>query len=87
MKDYSGVVLTAPISLGYARQSPHGAAWFVGSVLREMIRAAGINKVDIDGISVSSFSLGIDSAVASHSILACVCAGWSKPMSGASQAY
>ena len=29
-----------------------------------MIRAAGINKVDIDGISVSSFSLGIDSAVA-----------------------
>lgn len=64
MKDYSGVVLTTPISLGYARQSPHGAAWFVGSVLREMISTAGLTKKDIDGFSVSSFSLGIDSAVA-----------------------
>ena len=64
MKDYSGVVLTTPISMGYARQSPHGAAWFVGSVLREMISAAGLTKKDVDGFSVSSFSLGIDSAVA-----------------------
>lgn len=64
MKDYSGVVLTTPISLGYARQSPHGAAWFVGSVLREMISTAGLTKKEIDGFSVSSFSLGIDSAVA-----------------------
>ena len=64
MKDYNGVVLTTPISMGYARQSPHGAAWFVGSVLREMISAAGLTKKDINGFSVSSFSLGIDSAVA-----------------------
>lgn len=61
---YEGVVLTTPISLGYARQSPHGAGWHVGSVLRELLKSSGLEKHDIDGLSVSSFSLGIDSAVA-----------------------
>ena len=64
MRGYEGVVLTTPISLGYARQSPHGAGWYVGSVLRELLKGSGLEKHDIDGLSVSSFSLGIDSAVA-----------------------
>ena len=64
MKGYEGIALVCPISLGYARQSPHGAPWFVGSVLRELIKAAGVRKADIDGFAVSSFSLGLDSAVA-----------------------
>jgi len=64
MKGYDGVVLTCPISLGYAKQSPHGAAWFIGSVLRELVKAAGIGKQHVDGFAVSSFSLGIDSAIA-----------------------
>lgn len=64
MNDYSGVALVSPISLGYAKQSPHGAPWFIGSVLRELIRHAGITKADIDGFAVSSFSLGVDSAIA-----------------------
>ena len=64
MRGYEGVVLTTPISLGYARQSPHGAGWYLGSVLRELLKGSGLEKHDIDGLSVSSFSLGIDSAVA-----------------------
>jgi len=64
VKSYAGVVLTTPVSLGYARQSPHGAGWYIGSVLRELLKSSGINKPEVDGLSVSSFSLGIDSAVA-----------------------
>ena len=64
MRSYEGIVLTTPISLGYARQSAHGAGWYVGSVLRELLRSGGIEKGDVDGLSVSSFSLGADSAVA-----------------------
>ncbi len=61
--NWDGVALTAPISFGYAKQSPHGAAWFIGSTLREMLVAAGIQKREVDGFAVSSFSLGADSAI------------------------
>ncbi|QIB64524.1 thiolase family protein [Kineobactrum salinum] len=63
MRDYSGIALTAPVSFGYAKQSPHGAAWFIGSTLREMLLQAGIDKAAVDGLAVSSFSLGLDSAI------------------------
>ena len=59
---YQGVALVSPVSLGYARQSAHGALWYVGSVLRELIAAAGIEKTDVDGLAVSSFGLSPDSA-------------------------
>jgi acetyl-CoA acetyltransferase len=64
MMDYQGVALVTPVSLGYQRQSPHGAPWFIGSVLRELIQRSGIRKEDVDGFAVSSFSLGFDSAIA-----------------------
>ncbi|WP_116366097.1 thiolase family protein [Parahaliea mediterranea] len=63
MKDYSGVVIAAPISFGYAKQSPRGANWFIGNTLREMLRSAGLTKDDVDGLAISSFSLGADSAI------------------------
>mgnify|MGYP000429671251 CR=1 FL=1 len=64
MMGYQGVALVTPVTWGYAKQSPHGAAWFIGSVLREMCKRAGIDKTQVDGFAVSSFSLGVDSAVA-----------------------
>ncbi|MEQ8801055.1 thiolase family protein [Haliea sp.] len=63
MKDYAGVALTTPVSFGYARQSPRGATWFIGSTLRRMLAASGLGPDDIDGLAVSSFSLGADSAI------------------------
>lgn len=63
MKDYAGIALTTPVSFGYARQSPRGAAWFIGSVLRQLLAASGLGRDDIDGLAVSSFSLGADSAI------------------------
>lgn len=58
---YQGVALTTPISLGYRKTSTHSANWYIGSVLREMIAGAGIDKKEIDGLAVSSFSLAPDS--------------------------
>lgn len=58
---YSGIALVTPVSLGYSKVSEHSAGWFIGSVLREMIDAAGIAKADVDGLAVSSFSLAPDS--------------------------
>lgn len=63
MRDYTGVALTAPVSFGYTRQSPKGAAWFIGRTLQRMIAQAGIRKDEVDGLALSSFSLGADSAI------------------------
>jgi len=59
---YEGIALVAPVSLGYAKASEHSASWYIGSVLRELIAAAGITKADVDGLAVSSFTLAPDSA-------------------------
>ncbi len=59
---YQGIALVTPVSLGYARNSEHSARWYIGSVLRELIAAAGIDKGDIDGLALSSFGLAPDSA-------------------------
>jgi acetyl-CoA acetyltransferase len=58
---YGGIALVCPVSLGYSKTSEHSASWFIGSVLREMIAAAGLSKDEIDGLAVSSFSLAPDS--------------------------
>ena len=58
---YNGIALVTPVSLGYSKVSEHSASWFIGSVLREMIDLAGIDKADIDGLAVSSLSLAPDS--------------------------
>jgi acetyl-CoA acetyltransferase len=62
-QSYDGVALLAPISFGYARQSAHGAAWFIGRTLQQMLASSGLAKSDVDGFAFSSFSLGVDSAI------------------------
>ena len=58
---YSGIALVCPTTLGYSKTSEHSARWFIGSVLRELIAAAGIDKAEVDGLAISSFSLAPDS--------------------------
>ena len=64
MQSYQGVALVCPVSLGYVKQSHHSAAWFIGSVLREMLNLSGLEKRAVDGLALSSFSLEPDSAIA-----------------------
>lgn len=60
---YDGVALVAPVTVPYVRFSDHGAQWYVGRALAELIRGAGIEKADIDGLAVSSFTLAPDSVI------------------------
>ena len=60
---YAGVVLAAPVSLGYTRISTHAAPWFVGAALEAMLKASGLPKSAIDGLAVGSFTLAPDSVV------------------------
>ena len=51
MQSYQGVALVCPVSLGYVKQSHHSAAWFIGSVLREMLNLSGLEKRAVDGLA------------------------------------
>jgi len=57
---YDGVVLAVPVTIPYRRYSANTAHWWIGRALKELIAQAGLRKADIDGFSVSSFSLAPD---------------------------
>lgn len=59
-RDHEGVALVAPVTVPYVRYSEHGAPWFIGKALSAMLQKAGLDKSEIDGLSVSSFSLAPD---------------------------
>ena len=60
---YEGVAVAVPVTVPYVRYSTHGAHWFIGQALEALVRTSGIAKEQIDGLTVSSFSLGPDTAV------------------------
>ena len=61
---YTNIAVVAATSFGYTRYSEHGAQWFLGSLLREMLKQAGLNKTAVDGLAVASFTLAPDTVVA-----------------------
>lgn len=61
---YDGVVVGVPVTIPYRRYSIESAQWWLGRALRALVDGAGIAPNDIDGLSVSSFTLAPDSAVA-----------------------
>lgn len=63
-RDYRGVAVTSPVTIPYARRSDKPAHWFIGSALRALLDASGLEKDAIDGLAVSSFSLGSDTTIA-----------------------
>ncbi len=60
---YDGVVAAAPVTVPYERFSRESAHWWIGHALRELGKGAGVTAKEIDGLSVSSFSLFPDTAV------------------------
>jgi acetyl-CoA acetyltransferase len=60
---YEGVAVAVPVTVPYVRYSTHGAHWFIGRALEALVKASGIAKEQIDGLTISSFSLGADTAV------------------------
>jgi len=60
---YEGVAVAVPVTVPYRRYSTQGAHWFVGQAMEALVAQSGIAKDDIDGLTVSSFSLSPDTAV------------------------
>ena len=62
-KGYEGVAVAVPVTVPYVRYSTRGAHAFLGAAVQALIKHSGVKKEDIDGLTVSSFSLGPDTAV------------------------
>ncbi len=60
---YDGVAVAVPVSIPYTRYSHESAHWWLARALGELVRCAGLTPADIDGFTVSSFSLAPDTAV------------------------
>ena len=60
---YDGVVVAAPVTIPYRRYSTNTAHWWVGRAVREVVARAGLRRADIDGLSLSSFTVGPDTAI------------------------
>ena len=56
-------VVTAPVTVPYARYSVRNAHWFCAQALAELLRSSGLKKSDVDGLCVGSFMLAPDSAI------------------------
>lgn len=62
-RGYEGVAVCAPVSVPYRRYSVNSAHWWIGRALHTLTRRVGLRPADIDGLSVSSFTLAPDTAV------------------------
>lgn len=62
-RGYDGVAVTVPVTIACQRYSIDTAHWWIARALRELTRRAGISHRDLDGLSVSSFTLAPDTAV------------------------
>ena len=60
---YDGVAVAVPVTVPYVRHSTRSAHWFIGQALQSLVKASGLAKEQIDGLTVSSFSLAPDTAV------------------------
>ena len=62
-RGYEGVAVAVPVTVPYLRYSTRGAHWFIGQALKGQLDASGLAKEQIDGLTISSFSLAPDTAV------------------------
>jgi acetyl-CoA acetyltransferase len=62
-RSYEGVVLAAPVTVPYVRYSIRSAHWWLARCLAGLLSASGLKKDEVDGLSVSSFTLAPDTAI------------------------
>ena len=62
-RSYEGVAVAVPVTVPYVRYSIRAAHWWLARCLAELLKGSGLGKEDIDGFSVSSFTLAPDTAI------------------------
>jgi acetyl-CoA acetyltransferase len=60
---YDGVVLAAPVTVPYVRYSIRSAHWWLARALSDVLETAKLDKAQVDGLTVSSFTLAPDTAI------------------------
>ena len=62
-KPYDGVVLAAPVTVPYVRYSIRAAHWWLARAFSDLLKKARLKKDQVDGLTVSSFTLAPDTAI------------------------
>jgi len=60
---YQGVAVAVPVTVPYVRYSIRAAHWWLARALSAIVSRSGLRKNQIDGLSVSSFTLAPDTAI------------------------
>lgn len=60
---YDGVVIAAPVTVPYQRYTNETAHWWIAKALGGVLDTLGMRPADVDGLSVSSFTLFPDTPV------------------------
>src|SRR3989442_3936049 len=62
-RSYEGVAVAIPVTVPYVRYSIRSAHWWLARCLADLLKGSGLKKEDVDGLSVSSFTLAPDTAI------------------------
>jgi len=62
-RGYEGVAVAVPVTVPYVRYSVRSAHWWLARALGEALKRSGLKKTDVDGLTVSSFTLAPDTAI------------------------
>ena len=62
-RSYEGVAVAVPVTVPYVRYSIRAAHWWLARCLAELLKASGLEKEEVDGFSISSFTLAPDTAI------------------------
>ncbi len=62
-RGYEGVAVAVPVSVPYARYSIRSAHWWLARCLDLLLKGSKLKKEEIDGLTISSFTLQPDTAI------------------------
>ena len=62
-RSYEGVAVAVPVTVPYVRYSIRAAHWWLARCLSGLLKQSGLKKEEIDGFSISSFTLSPDTAI------------------------
>src|SRR4051812_39748012 len=62
-RGYEGVAVAVPVTVPYVRYSIRSAHWWLTKAFSLLLEKSGLKKEEIDGLTVSSFTLAPDTAI------------------------
>src|SRR3954467_2301053 len=62
-RGYESVAVAVPVTVPYVRYSIRSAHWWLAPCLADLLKQSGLRKEEVDGFSISSFTLSPDTAI------------------------